>query len=137
MDENRESGRSVGENELRQDRLIAGRESLVRGLKPFGCALVLLCFVVLLVFLFTGGPKAIEGYEAPHDSEYYALHIAELAAEIEENVLPKLEGVSELRVADDGTTVLVAIGSDCFVETRAVLLKHFDRGLFTFVKAED
>lgn len=135
MDENKEIPQEVSESELRQDRLIRSREGLVRGLKPFGCFLVLFCFVALLIICFTSGPKAIEGYAPPHDSEYYAGHIGELAAEIEENVLPHLEGVAECRVADDGATVLLSLESESFVETRATLLKYFDRELFTFVEA--
>lgn len=122
---------------LREKKKESNGEWLVRTLKPFGCFLVLALTVLFLVVCFTSGPKPVEGYAPPHDSGYYALHPEELAEELEENLLPHLEGVEGCRVADDGSAVELRLAEETFARTRAAILQYYDRELFVFLKAGD
>lgn len=135
MNENKESPEEINESELRQDRLIAGREGLVRALKPFGCFLVLICFVGMLITCFSTGKEPVKGYAPPETSEYYARHLGELKAELETNLFPYLEGVTGCREADGVLEIVIEGGS--FVVTRAAVLRYYDRELFTFIQAEE
>lgn len=133
--ENKEITQEINESELRQDRLIAGREQLVRTLKPFGCFLVLFCFVSMLALCFSTGREPVKGYAPPESSEYYAGHLDELKAELEANLFPYLEGVTGCEEADG--VLEIVIESDSYVTTRAAVIRYYDRELFSFIQAEE
>lgn len=111
----------------------AGQE-FVKKIGPFGSFLFLVIFVGFFIYCFTLTPKdPLAGYEAPHDSSYYAQSpetLAELQTELEANVFPNLEGIVSDE-AEDGKLV-IAISGDDFVESRDAILKHYDESLFYF-----
>ena len=106
---------------------------LWKTLGPFGCVLALALMVMALVLCFTAGTDPIPGYEPPKSNAYYAEHPDELARELTENVLPRLEG--EASVSVSGGTVVVAVGPDRYAATRSALLHFFDRTLLEIVQA--
>ena len=74
---------------------------IIKTLKPFGCALVIICFVAFLGICFTsGGDHELPGYTAPAVAD-----AAELLCELEANVLPQLEGVTAC-YEQDGKVIL-------------------------------
>ncbi len=107
-------------------------EWLVKTLKPAGCIFVLLLGVLALVVCFTAGRDPIKGYAPPHDAEYYAAHPDELAAELEENVLPRLDAECAVAAADG--KVRVEIPREGFAVTRSAILRYFDADLLEIVE---
>jgi len=105
-------------------------EWLFRTLKPGGCILVLALAILLLVMCFTSGPKPIEGYAPPMSEEYYAENPGELAAELQANLLPHLEGIISCSLSGD--KVAVCIEKDHFINSRAAILQYYDQDLFSF-----
>ena len=114
-----------------QSRLSNG-QWLVKTLKPAGCVLVLLLFILALAVCFTAGSDPIKGYSPPHDAAYYAGHPDELAVEISENVLPRLNGSASCTLS--GGKVRVEIGREDFAATRSALLQYFDGELLELVE---
>ena len=55
---------------------MAGQD-FVKMLKPVGCALFLLLFVIFLIFCFTA-KAPLDGYVKPQTIEYYSTHLDEL-----------------------------------------------------------
>ena len=84
---------------------------IARWLGPVGGGFVLLLSVLMVVFCLTRGADPVPGYTPPHDSDYYAQHLDELAQELNANVLPVLDETAhaEARVlvhgADDGIRI--------------------------------
>ena len=109
-------------------------EWLLKTLKPAGCAFVLLLAAMSLVICFTAGSDPIKGYSPPQSAEYYAAHPDELAAELDENVLPRLN--TQAVCAVSGGRVRVEIDHDSFAVTRSALLRYFDEGLLELVQLE-
>lgn len=107
---------------------------LWKTLGPFGCVLVLALMVMALVLCFTAGTDPIPGYEAPESGDYYAAHPDELARELTENVLPRLEG--ETSVSVSGDTVVVTVEPERYAATRSALLHFFDRSLLEIVPSD-
>ena len=81
------------------------------------------------------GLEPVKDYEAPNSSEYYARSaetMEELLAEIDENVLPALEGVIGSELADG--KIIVKTTEQEFFKVRAAVLRYYDESLFEFVK---
>ena len=91
--------------------------------------------IAVILACFTSGRDPIPGYEPPETMEYYSAHPDELARELEENVLPELEGGIGARV--DGDTVTVTVTKDKFVVTRSAVLRYFDSALLDFEESGD
>ncbi|MBE7016972.1 MAG: hypothetical protein E7420_02265 [Ruminococcaceae bacterium] len=104
---------------------------LWKNLKPFGCILCLVIMVLTVIICLTAGKDPIPDYEPPRDSDYYAENIEELAAELEENVFPHLEGVVGWESA--GERLVITLEEDNFAADRSALLQYFDTELFEFV----
>ncbi len=104
---------------------------LWKNLKPFGCILCLVIMVLTVGICLTAGRNPIPGYEAPADSEYYAQHIDEFHKELEENVLPHLDGIVSCENA--GGWLVISIEEETFAASRSALLRYFDSELFEFV----
>ena len=107
---------------------------LWKNLKPFGCVLCLVCLAAMLLMCFSSGPEPIEGYSVPESMEYYAADLEALAAELEQNVLPHVEGALGCRVAEG--KVEVRVDGERFVSARSAILQYFDEDLLQFVQAE-
>ncbi len=104
---------------------------LWKNLKPFGCILCLLLMVLMLVICFTTGRDPVKGYEAPQSTEYYAGNLTELVSELEENVLPRLEGIVSCELSDG--KVAITIEERVFASSRGAVLRYFDSSLFEFI----
>ena len=94
---------------------------------------MLLLSVLMIVFCLTRGANPVPGYTPPHDSEYYAQHLDELAQELNENVLPVLDETAHAEAGDE--TVTVTASEKEYVPVRGAVLKFYDAALFTFEKA--
>lgn len=105
----------------------------VKKLRPFGCALVVVCFVGFLFLCFSSGREILPDYTPPQSDDYYAQHIPELVQELNDHVLPRLEGVISCRETDG--RALVEIEKKSFFETRNALLEHFDESLLDLRQA--
>lgn len=106
---------------------------IARWLGPVGGGFVLLLSVLMVVFCLTRGADPVPDYTPPHDSDYYAQHLDELAQELNANVLPVLDGTAHAEVRDG--TVTVTASEKEYVPVRGAVLKFYDAALFTFEKA--
>ena len=107
---------------------------LWKTLRPAGCVLVLLMAVLMVAYCLTQGRDPIKGYVPPQTTEYYAAHPDELLGELEQNVLPHLDGAESCTVKDG--RVRLVFGYEDFVYARSVLLRYFDGSLLELVQAE-
>ncbi|MCF0138374.1 MAG: hypothetical protein HUJ66_08435 [Oscillospiraceae bacterium] len=101
-------------------------------LKPAGCVLFIIVMVGFLAICFKPAAQPVEGYEAPHDSEYYAGRPEELKAELEDNLFPLLDGVIGCEL--EGTQLKIVFEEDCFAEAAGSIVYYYDRELFIFEK---
>ena len=107
-------------------------QSFAKWLKPAGCLLFLGLFIAVTVILFTDRGTPVEGYSAPESSEYYAQHLDELAAELEENLLPRFEGIEAHCRVQDGAVVVTVPEDELFTVLSGVIY-YYDQELFEFV----
>ena len=105
-------------------------EYLLRVLKPAGAVGVLVLLVLFLVLCFTYRHDPVRDYAPARTDEYYALHPAELAAEIRANLLPYLPPCT---VAESEGHVLVTAGAEQLPALREALTDLFSEELFQFV----
>ena len=110
-------------------------QSFVKRIGPAGCVLFLALAVLVGAICLTSGRDPIPGYAAPETTEYYAAHLDELAAELEENVFPALPDYA-LGAAVTGDTVTVTVDSGNFAAARAAVLRYFDESLLTFQRGQ-
>ena len=106
---------------------------IARWLGPVGGVFVLLLSALMVVYCFTAGANPVPGYTPPHDSDYYAQHLDELAQELNTNFLPVLDETARAEVRDG--TVTVTASEKEYVPVRGAVLKFYDAALFTFEKA--
>lgn len=116
-------------NENPEVKKTAGQDFIHR-IGPAGCVLFLALFVLTTVLCFTTAREPIAGYEAPHEGEYYVNHLDELAAELNENVLPQLEVPSHAAVEDG--VVVVTVEDTNYSPVRSAVLRYFDSQLLQF-----
>ena len=107
--------------------------SFVKKIGAFGMAAFLLIFIgYLIVTFFSGRHTALDGYTPPETDEYYAAHPEELAAEINTNVEPLLDGIEDAYVEDG--KVVVTVDEDDYFTVRTALLRKFDENLLDLRK---
>lgn len=109
--------------------MTSGQE-FVKKIRPLGIVLFLGLGILVTAILFSGGSDLLPGYEPPHDSGYYAQHLQELKAELEQHVFPRLTGVLSCEIT--GETLTVTLREDGFAANRGAILQHFDAKLFIF-----
>ncbi|PKM74365.1 MAG: hypothetical protein CVU91_00425 [Firmicutes bacterium HGW-Firmicutes-16] len=113
-------------------------QDFVKNIRPIGAAMFLMMLVLFLIICFTARPDPLLGYEAPHDSTYYAQNdatLGELKTELETNVFAKLSGEESCTVKDGKLEIV--IDSASFKSYRSALLKHFDGSLFELVSNQN
>lgn len=108
-------------------------ESFVKAIKPIGCALFLLLFVLFLVFCFTQ-EAPLEGYVCPQTTEYYAEHLDEFEQELEANLLPRLSGIEECRREGDG--IVIVIDAENYDASSEIITHYYGKDLFDIQKSE-
>jgi len=106
-----------------------GRD-FVRWLRPAGAALFLILSILTVIVCFTAKGTPVKGYKAPQTSEYYAQHPDELAAELTENLFPKL-GKKAAAAVSDGKVAVTAPAEDLQAVKYAVI-HYYDESLFSF-----
>lgn len=103
--------------------------NIIKTLKPFGCFLVIICFIGFLGICFTsGGDNTIEGYSPPETES-----AEELLEELRANVLPELEGVVSCEMRNG--KVVLELEKQHFFPVRKIILNYFDASLVEFVQA--
>ena len=113
----------------------AGRD-FIKKLGPVGCALFLALFILVTVMLFTAKGAPVAGYEAPHSGEYYAEHLDELKAELEENLVPRL-GVGRCEIEVSGEKLIVTASEEDIYKLRPAVIYYYGEELFEFAVSED
>lgn len=113
--------------------MTAGQE-FVKMLKPAGCIIFLLVLIGFFAMCFSPGKAPIEGYSVPHDSDYFAEHLDELQAELEEHVFPALKGIENCSVSDG--VLHIAIDSNSFEESSSAITYYYREALFDFQKTD-
>lgn len=106
-------------------------EGFVKAIKPIGCVLFLLLFVIFLIFCFTA-KAPLEGYVKPQTSEYYAEHLDEFEQELEENMLPRLEGIEDCFVSGDKLTIIISEAA--YDESSGIITHYYGKELFDIQK---
>lgn len=109
---------------------MAGQD-FVKMLKPVGCALFLLLFVIFLIFCFTA-KAPLDGYVKPQTTEYYSMHLDELEQELEENMFPQLEGIEDCFVSGDKLTIIISEAA--YDESSGIITHYYGKELFDIQK---
>ena len=121
---------------MRQETITSPEEKLSSGqwlwktLRPAGCLLVLAMMVAAIVICFTYGADPIPGYEPPRSMAEYAEDPAALCQELEEHVLPALDGEAQVLVEEDHVVVIPS--PDSYAVIRSGVLRYFDPSLLEF-----
>ena len=110
---------------------MAGQE-FVKMLKPAGCVIFILVMIGFFAICFKPATHPVEGYEPPHDSEYYAGRLDELQTELEENLFPQLEGIMGWEQQDG--KLVVRIEADDFSDTAGSIVYYYGKDLFVLDK---
>ena len=101
-------------------------------LKPAGCVIFILVLIGFFAMCFSPSPAPIKGYSVPHDSDYFAEHLDELKAELEEKVFPELPGIEGCEVSDG--VLVVTIDSASFEKSSSAITYYYRESLFDFQK---
>lgn len=108
-------------------------QEFAKKLGVVGCVLVLAASVLFTVLLFTARGGEVEGYAPPRDSDYYAAHLEELAEELQENLLPRLDaGDVTVRLTDG--KLLITAPEAALDAVRLSVTRYYDGALFQFEK---
>ena len=108
-------------------------QQFVKWIGPAGIVLFLGLLVFFFIFCFSGGDGSIDGYTPPYDSGYYALHLDELKAELEGEMLPLLGRRADISVTGDALTVKISDSDYAYV--RRSMLHYYDKALFVFERS--
>ena len=106
-------------------------QAFVKGLRPAGCALFFGMFILVTALLFTAKGAPVEGYAPTESSEYYAEHLTELKAELEENLLPKLD-IAGADIEVRGDILRITVNADDLQTLRLAVIHYYDVELFEF-----
>ena len=109
-------------------------ESFVKAIKPIGCVLFLILFAAFMVFCFTSEAPLGDKYTCPHTTEYYSEHLDEFEQELEENLLPLVDGIEDCRISGDKITIVIA--PDSFDESSKIIIHYYGETLFDIQKSE-
>ncbi|MBR4232408.1 MAG: hypothetical protein IKR95_04285 [Oscillospiraceae bacterium] len=110
----------------------------LKKLKPIGIVVILGAAVLALIVCFTADMGIPPKYESVHDADYYLQSedtMNELAAELEENVFPKLEGIASYGYDPGSGKLRITVEKQMLGRVEQVLLRDFDARLFEFKEA--
>ncbi|MBO4831171.1 MAG: hypothetical protein J5569_01710 [Oscillospiraceae bacterium] len=110
----------------------------LKKLKPIGIVVVLGAAVLALIVCFTADMGIPPKYESLHDADYYLQSedtMNELAAELEENVFPKLDGITSYGFDPESGKLRITVEKETLGRVEQVLLRDFDARLFEFTEA--
>ena len=105
-------------------------QQFIRRIGPAGCFLFLALAVLVTMVCLRAGTDPVPGYESPYDTAYWIEHPDALAEELNQNLLPRLDGSSMAEVVDNH--VIVTIDDSDFAVTRSAVLRYFDRTILDF-----
>ena len=120
---------------MEEKRPASAGEQFVKRLRPAGCILFLAITVFTVIFCFSSKGLPVKGYSAPETSEYYAQRPEELEKELEDNLIPLLDGVLSCETEDG--KVRIEFDGDKIAAARSHILYYYDSDLFNFVKIEN
>ena len=112
-------------------KLTAG-QAFVKKIRPAGCVLFLMLFVLVTAVCLTAGRSPVKGYSAQHDTAYYEQDPEALAAELEDNLFPALPDYEMSAAVNADGTVTVTIDDDHFAVGRSAVLRYYDESLIVF-----
>ncbi|MGX8698690.1 MAG: hypothetical protein ACSW8F_02005 [bacterium] len=96
---------------------------------PAASVFLLFLFIAVTVILFTARGVALPGYTPPQNSSYYRAHPEELAAELEEHLLPLAELGSVTVTLENG--LITFSGTEADVRAaRQYAIHYYDPALF-------
>ena len=110
----------------------------LKKLKPIGIVIILGAAVLALILCFTADMGIPPKYESLHDTEYYLQSeetMNELVSELEENVFPRLEGITSYGYDPASGKLRITVEKGSYGRVEQVLLRDFDERLFEFLKA--
>ena len=81
-------------------------QAFIQRIGPAGMALFLILAVLVTWICLTSGRDPVPGYAAPQTTEYYAVHLDELAEELETNVFPVLPEYTMSAAVEDGASTV-------------------------------
>ena len=108
-------------------------QAFVKWLRPAGCVLFLGMFILVTALLFTAKGSPVEGYTPTESSQYYAEHLDELRAELEENLLPKLD-IAGADIEVRGDRLLITAEAGDLQTLRLAVIHYYDQKLFEFAE---
>jgi Ca2+/Na+ antiporter len=109
-------------------------EGFVKAIKPIGCILFLILFVVFMVFCFTSEAPLGDKYTCPQTTEYYSEHLDEFEQELETNLLPLIDGIEDCRIS--GGKITIVISPDCFDASSQIIYHYYGKAIFDIQKSE-
>lgn len=112
-------------------------KQFVQWLRPAGCAAVLILTVLATVLLFTAKGTPVKGYEPAESAEYYAQDPEALLAEIETQLLPKIDGAEGVELTLSDGVIRVAGPEGLLHTVRLALIHYFDEDLFEFTEVPE
>lgn len=112
-------------------------KQFVKWLRPAGCAAVLILSVLATILLFTAKGTPVEGYAPAESGDYYAEHPEALLAEIEAELLPRLDGAEGVELALEDGVIRVTGPKGPLHTVRLALIHYFDKELFEFTEVPE
>ena len=109
------------------------REGFLKKIGPIGSALILILSAVGIALAFTIDLGASSRYDSRHDESYYtqtAENMAELLDELREEVFPKVDGITDSYVSQDGTCIIIQTNKTDAERQLRYILRSFDQALF-------
>ena len=109
-------------------------QNFVKAIKPLGCALFLILFVVFMVFCFTSEAPLGDKYTCPQTTEYYSEHLDEFEQELKTNLLPLVDGIEGCRISGDKITITIA--PESFEESSQIIYHYYGKTILDIQKSE-
>ena len=106
-------------------------------IKPIGGVIIVVLLMLGVVVSFTAHLGVPAPYKSQHDTAYYTQNAGtmnELLTEVQANVLPSLDGISDSYVDTQNMKIVVDVNRDNYDKAVAVISRDFDQSMFDFVE---